>query len=112
MQSFAERIVARALSARARLALPEATEPRVLQAAAKLASLGLANVQLIGNTDAIAAAAKDAAVALDSFELLDPSRDAGLDELAGVLRRRRPGMTDDDVEQMVREPVYLSLIHI
>ena len=112
MQSFAERIVARALSARARLALPEATEARVLQAAAKLASLGVANVQLIGNTDAIAAAAKDAAVALDSFELLDPSRDAGLDELAGVLRRRRPGMTDDDVEQMVREPVYYGALKL
>ena len=69
-----ERIRSLAREHPGRVVFPEGSEPRIVQAAGRLAAESLAEVVLLGEEAAVKSAATDAGVAQEAFEILDPSR--------------------------------------
>ena len=90
-----------------RIALCEADDPRVLQAAARATRDGLARIVLVGNRAAIHAAAARDAIDLDGMTLVDPAtatqRDAYADTLHAL--RKSKGMTADAARDAVLDPL-------
>ena len=80
--SFRESLRARAAGAGATLVFPEGDDPRVREAAATLATLGIADSILLGAGQ------------------IDPERDARLPEVANWLRHRRPASVRDGVHAL------------
>lgn len=79
----------KAKAAKKTIALGDAHDERMLQAAALAHKEGIARVVLVGDTDKIKLAAKTAAVDLEPFELRDPALDP-IDDLAeGYYERRK-----------------------
>ncbi|MDR3050917.1 MAG: phosphate acetyltransferase [Oscillospiraceae bacterium] len=98
-----DQIKAKAIKNRKRIVLPEGTETRTVQAAAKIAAQGIADVILIGDTRAIADQAAGLGVDLSGVTVRDPATDgktagyaAGLYEL-----RKDKGMTPDQATALV-----------
>src|SRR5215470_2803865 len=56
-----------------RIVLPEGEDPRVIEAAARVAAEGYAKPALLGRADAIRAAAARLGSKLDGVEILDPA---------------------------------------
>ena len=88
-------------AARARprhVVLPEGTEPRTVAAAAKVASLGLAQVTLLGPPDEIGAVASAAGVTLSGVSLaaVPAGREADAAVRAYLERAARRGVTPDE----------------
>lgn len=90
-----------------RIALCEADDPRVLQAAARATRDGIARIVLVGDAAAIHAAAARDAIVLDGMTLVDPatspSRDAYADALHAL--RKSKGMTADAARDAVLDPL-------
>jgi phosphate acetyltransferase len=112
---FLERVRSRARAKKRRIALPEGTEPRTLAAAARVQQSGLAEVTLLGDPEAVAAAARQHGV--------DPSRVAveavpsGGPELelalrAYVERVRRRGIFEDEARGHLRDPLLWAALGV
>ncbi len=81
-----DKLIARAGEAGKKLVLPEGQDPRVVKAAEKIVTLGIAKkVTVLGTEDEIAKACKEAGVAERLFETLDPATSPKLDEYAQIL---------------------------
>lgn len=105
VRSSMERIRGRAL----RLALPEGAEPRIVAAAAGLARDGLATPILIGQPDAIHAAATSAAISLAGVELADPrAEDPRRAALVEALVAQRPSLTAAMAGRLLAKPLYFG----
>jgi phosphate acetyltransferase len=73
-----------------RLALPEATDERILRAARRLRDDNLTRPILIGAPDAVAAAASAVSISLDGLDTVDPERSAKLAAYAELYAVGRP----------------------
>ena len=102
-----EQLLERARQDPRRIVLPEAEDPRVLRAAARLREAGIAHPILVGSRDRIAEAAQKVAVPLDGIAIEDPagspSRGKVLEAIAEALR----GRPEADAEQarLAEDPV-------
>ena len=103
-----DRLMARAAQSPRRVVLPEGTEPRVLAAARALVDARLARPLLVGEPDAVSAAARSAGLSLDAIPIVDPA----IDDRAGgyaalyVAGRRR---TDVRVaRRLLRRPLFFA----
>jgi len=88
-----------------RIVLPETDDPRVLQAAAQLASEGLCRPILVETSGMGSAPA--------GVEFVRPSRDGNLERFAAILveRRKHRGMTMEKALERVQDPlVYAGLM--
>lgn len=85
-----------------RVVLPESQDPRVLQAAAALASRGLCRPVLVE--------AKGMGSAPHGVELVSPGRDARTERFAEALyeRRKHRGLTPEQARARVREPLMFA----
>lgn len=84
------RLRERAARLKAAIALPESTDPRVLEAAARAVVERLARPVLVGAEDEVRVAAADADIELPpSIAIVDPSADPKLEEAAEILRREQ-----------------------
>ncbi|MDR0242580.1 MAG: phosphate acetyltransferase [Burkholderia sp.] len=90
-----------------RIALCEAGDPRVLQAAARATRDGIARIVLVGDRAAIHAAAARDTIDLDGMTLVDPAATAQRDAYADALHalRKSKGMTADAARDAVRDPL-------
>ncbi|WP_275892077.1 phosphate acyltransferase, partial [Burkholderia sp. LMG 13014] len=90
-----------------RIALCEADDPRVLQAAARATRDGIARIALVGNRAAIHAAATRDAIDLDGMKLVDPATTTQRDAYADTLHalRKSKGMTADAARDAVLDPL-------
>jgi len=90
--SFRERLLARAAERQATLLLPEASDPRVREAAARLEAEGIARPVLVGEGG------------------LDPARDDRLSAVAEHLRERRPATVRDGIHalDLATDPLRFS----
>jgi phosphate acetyltransferase len=85
-----------------RIVLPESQDPRVLQAAAKLASEGLARPVLV-ETAGLSSTPP-------GVEVVRPSHDPRVEKFAAELheRRKAKGMTIDDARERMRSPLFFG----
>lgn len=108
--SVFDRIVARARRTPRRIAFPEATEPRTLLAASRLAGEGIVRPLLIGEPGAIRDAARSGGVDLSSIEIESPASGAHREQAraaAGVAlqgKRLEPG----EPASLLARPLYYA----
>lgn len=109
MNPFAS-ILARAARHPRRIALPEATDPRILAAAARLASEGIASPVLVGAREAIVARAAELGIGLSGIPVEDPSNSPHRAACEAAVRRAVEGTRHDPREAVrwIEDPVYFA----
>jgi phosphate acetyltransferase len=107
--AFLDTLHERARAARARIVLPEGTEPRTVQAAQRLARQGIAQVTLLGPPDQIRAQAAATGTDLAGVELAPPPEGRELDAAvrAYVERMGARGVTTDEARRQLVENAML-----
>jgi phosphate acetyltransferase len=93
-----------------RIVLPEGEDPRVIAAAARVATEGFAKPTLLGRPSQIQSAAKGLGVALAGVTLLDPAASPHLESYAQLYyeRRRARGTRLDEARETARKPLYFA----
>ena len=111
MENLSE-LIDRAAAQRKSIVLPESTDPRILEAASRLSSDGIADVLLPGNPDEIRAAASASAVDISGVQLVDPGEQ--IDRYAESLfeLRRHKGMTIEAAREQVTDPLVLGTLMV
>src|SRR4051812_27213592 len=79
---FLGRLAERARAARRHIVLPEGTEPRTIQAAARAAALGIARVTLLGPRDEVLRGASETGTDLRSVDVAAVPREGREVDLA------------------------------
>jgi len=105
-----EAIRNKARSRPARIALPEAEDPRTLEAASMLASSGVASPVLVGNAKKIEESARRSGASLAGIEIFDPESEKFLSESSALFleRMRSRGMSELEARETVRKPLYAA----
>jgi phosphate acetyltransferase len=95
----------KALKSRQRIAFPEGDDPRVLEAAGRLAREGLLEPVLVGRRPANAPA---------GITFIDPAESPKLKQYAALYheRRRTRGVTMMEAEQAARRPLYFAKLMV
>jgi len=108
-------LVARARKSPARIALPEATDSRILQAAVEAAADGRCHPLLIGVKADIEAQAKELSLSLEGIEVVDIPTTPLLPLLVSALheKRKHKGMSEADALKALQEPLVFActLVH-
>ncbi|MGL5683567.1 MAG: phosphate acetyltransferase [Marinifilaceae bacterium] len=110
-----EKIKENAKKQRKRIVLPEGTEERTIQAADQIIAEGLADVILIGNPDEVKALAEKFNLSnLDKATVIDPKNHAKKADYVNLLveLRKSKGMTPEQAEKLVEDPLYLATLMI
>src|SRR6185503_11285701 len=112
---FLGRLAARAREARKRIVLPEGTEPRTVQAAARAAARGIARITLLGRRDEILTHARETGTDLGSVEIVPVPRDGPEVELAlraylDAVRRR--GVSEPEAREHVADPLLWGALQV
>lgn len=107
-------ILYRAMAQPQRIVFPEGDEPRTLQAAYKLLCQKIAHPILLGNVDAIHAAAKTNGVDLAGVTIIDPATSELRELFAQRLfeRRQKKGMTKEQADSLVTNPMYFGVLMV
>lgn len=108
---FIENVRSKARKLKRTLVLPEGTEPRNIAAARLIVDGGLAGkVVLLGSTEAVTAAAREAATSLDGIEVIDPSTSPSRDAYAGEFHelRRHRGLTEAQAHEGIADPLRFA----
>ena len=98
-----EKIKAKAKEKVMNIVLPEGTEPRTVQASAKIEAAGLAHVTLLGKPEEIAKVAAETGTDLSAVAIIDPAayeKTAAYAELLYELRKAK-GMTLEQATELV-----------
>ncbi len=91
-----------------KIVLPEGEDARVLTAAHRLKSEGIANPILLGAPGAIANIAKNAGIDLAGIELIDPRQDARIQIYGSACAAGRDTMTAAMGARLVAKPLYFG----
>lgn len=96
-------LIARARPLRKRIVFPEGADPRVQEAAERLAREGIVQPLLIGPKASI-----------PGVKFVDPAASGNVRKYAGLLydRRRSRGMTQIEAEQMAVKPLYFASLMV
>lgn len=97
------------------IVLPEGTEERTLKAADQVLAEGIANIILIGNPCEINALAEKFGLKnISKATLIDPASHAKKEEYTNLLveLRKSKGMTYEQAEKLVQDPLYLATLMI
>ncbi len=112
--SLMDQIKAKAKADKKRILLPEGTEERTVQAAAKIVAEGLADVTLLGKPEAIAEVAARFSVDLAGVTLLDPEASPDLPRYIEEFYelRKEKGVTPEKAAAMIRNPLFFAAMMI
>lgn len=112
--SLMDRIKQQAKADRKRILLPEGTEERTLQAAARIAEAGIAELTLLGGADEIAALAKRLNVSLAGVSIVDPQTDAERQAYADAFYelRKEKGVTPESARTAMQNPLFYAAMMI
>lgn len=92
-----------------RIVFPEATDPRVLGAAARLRAEDLVTPVLIGNHDEVVESIRKRGLQSSAFEIIDPNNYDGLDEMIDRLVERRKGkLSREQAAELVQDGNYFG----
>lgn len=97
-----------------RLVFPEGQDPRVVEAAGRIANEGIARPILLGPAEVIAELAHQRGLSLSEVETVDPGSSAQLTRLAELFfeKRKHKGITLDQAEEYVRDPVAFGAMMV
>jgi phosphate acetyltransferase len=113
---FQYRIMEMAKRERRRIALPEGSEPRILQAAAEVLSRGICDIILLGDIDAMKEIAHRNDLDLSGAELIDPKHaDAKvIQDYADTLYelRKHKSVTKEMARDLLLDPVYYATMMV
>ncbi|MEM6365561.1 MAG: phosphate acetyltransferase, partial [Planctomycetota bacterium] len=117
---FEYSLIRRARQHRAKIVLPEGSEPRILQAVDVIRRRGIADVILLGNHDAIAAAANQVGVRLQNEEtesdlqIIDPADSPLRESFAEIYEdlRKHKGMTRDAARDRMNDVSYFGTMMV
>ncbi|MEF9878321.1 MAG: phosphate acetyltransferase [Clostridia bacterium] len=101
--SAIEKIKLKAKASVMHIVLPEGSEPRTVQASAKIVAQGIAKVTLLGNSEEIQKVAAETKTDLSGVEMIDPKssdKSAAYAELLFELRKAK-GMTLEQAQGLV-----------
>jgi phosphate acetyltransferase len=105
----------RAREAAQRVLLPEGTEPRTIEAASRVARLGLGRVTLLGEPAGVRAEARRLGIDLGPVEIR-PVTQSGreADDLVRVYRERRParGLTEVEAREHLRDSLLWAALQV
>ena len=112
--SFIEQIKQRAKQEIKTIVLPEATDARILKAAQIVKKEGYAKVILIGNEEEVRNLAKEKNIDLGETKIIDPAKSNETERSANALYelRKAKGMTEEQANQLVLEPVYYGMMMV
>ncbi len=107
-----DRIKEKAKSDVKHIVLPEGTEQRTLKAAVKIVEQGIAKLTLLGNVEAVKAAAGD--LDLGGIDIIDTASSGKCAEYANVLYelRKAKGMTPEAAAETVKDPMYYGIMMV
>src|SRR6266581_5771771 len=93
-----------------RIVYPEATDPRVLQAAARLVEMRMARPVLVGSTEAVEGKAQELGVQLSHVEIVDPKTPSLVDRYVRLLLPdwRSRGVTEMEALKRLENPMYFA----
>ena len=87
----------------------EGTDPRILEASARLLSGNFLKPVLVGTPDEIAAAAEDIGFNIRGAEIIDPENYDGMDEMVDKMVELRKGkMTADECRAALKKSTYFG----
>jgi phosphate acetyltransferase len=111
---FLQKLQRRAASSPKRIVLPEATEPRTLQAASELRARGVAVPVLVGEPEEVAASAKSAGVTLSNIDVISPTTHPRSDTYANRLYQigRHKGISEDEARTRAQDPLYFGALMV
>ncbi|MDZ7373018.1 MAG: phosphate acetyltransferase [candidate division KSB1 bacterium] len=112
--NFIERVREKAKAQPRRIALGDATDERVLQAATILVREKLALPVLVGPEKEIYSVARRSGVDLTGISIVDPALASQRDEYAETLfeLRRHKGMTREQAQQTILHPLYFAAMMV
>ena len=110
--SFIENIKNKAKQNIKTIVLPEATDVRVLTAAATVLKEGFANIILIGEEEEIKKIAKKNKLDISTAKIENPNKSEKIKEYAGALYelRKHKGMSLDEAKKLILDPVYYGVM--
>jgi phosphate acetyltransferase len=112
---FLGRLAVRAREARRRIVLPEGTEPRTVQAAARAAARGVARVTLLGRRDEVMSRARETGTDLGSVDIAAVPREGPEVDLAlrAYLEHvRRRGVSEAEARDHVADPLLWGALQV
>ena len=87
----------------------EGPDPRILDAASKLAGEGILNVILLGNEAEVSAAAKEGGFDISGCRIIDPENYANFGTMVTTMYELRKGkMSEDEVRQTLKKGNYFG----
>lgn len=87
----------------------EGTDPRILEAAARLKADGFLTPILVGNVEAVQKAAADGGFDIDGLEIIDPETYEGFDEMVAKMVELRKGkMTEEECRAALSKSNYFG----
>lgn len=92
-----------------KIVFPEATDPRILAAAARLKAEELLEPVFVGKREDIIAAGQARGLNMDNFEIYDPNGFDKWDEMVDAFVERRKGkVTKEDAEKILKDENYFG----
>src|SRR5580704_15526141 len=112
--TLVEKIKARARVRLQRIVLPEGEDPRIVAAAATIASQGFAKITLLGRKQIIGSVAVDLRVALGDVSIEDLASSPRAESYAQIYyqRRRARGVSLDEARDIARRPLYFAALSV
>lgn len=112
--SVIDAIKAKAKADKKHILLPEGTEPRTVQAAAKITSEGIAHVTLLGKEADIRAKAQELNVNLDGVNVIDPETSEFFADYANQYyeMRKAKGMDLEKATNQIKDTLFFACMHI
>lgn len=111
--SLMDKIKEKAKSVQKNIVLPEGSEPRTIEAAAKIAEQGIAHVILLGDEKEIEAA-NTKKVDLSGATIINPATSPKLDEYANMFyeMRKSKGITPEQTKETCKDTLYYAVMMI
>ena len=92
-----------------RIVFTEGTDPRILEASARLLSGTFLTPVLVGNPDEVAAAAEEAGFNIRGAEIIDPNNFADMEKMVATLVELRKGKVDEEkARALLRQGTYFG----
>ena len=112
--SFIDDVKQRARTNIKTIALPEATDKRVLEAANKITREGFAKVILIGNKILIEKKAKEHNISIEGISIVNPIESAKYEEYANTLYelRKAKGMTEEQAHELMKDETHFGMMMV